>query len=95
MLPHSRPGSIVVESTRQDQEVHLHVWDSGYGVAPDRLAALNNGVGLANTRARLEHLYPGAHRLDFANTADGFRVSVSIPFRPSLAEVEPVAAEVA
>ena len=95
IAPHSRPGSIVVESTRQDQEVHLHVWDSGYGVAPDRLAALNNGVGLANTRARLEHLYPGAHRLDFANTADGFRVSVSIPFRPSLAEVEPVAAEVA
>ena len=31
--------------------------DNGDGLPPDRLMALNRGVGLENTRARLEQLY--------------------------------------
>lgn len=95
IAPYSRPGSLAIESVRQGDRLVLHVWDTGYGVAPDRLAALNNGVGLANTRARLAHLYPGAFEFTFANVADGFRVSVSVPFRASTAELEPVHVEVA
>lgn len=95
IAPYSRPGSIAIEAARQGDRVMLHVWDSGYGVAPDRLAALNNGVGLANTRARLEHLYPGAFVFTFANVADGFRVTVGVPYRSDAAELDPAQVEVA
>ena len=95
IAPHSRPGSITVEARRQDDQLALHVTDSGYGVPPERLQALNSGVGLANTRARLERLYPGAHAFTFSNGMTGFRVSVVLPYRPSLADVEPAEVEVA
>ena len=95
IAPHSRPGSITVEARRQDDQLALHVTDSGYGVPPERLQALNSGVGLANTRARLERLYPGAHASTFSNGMTGFRVSVVLPYRPSLADVEPAEVEVA
>lgn len=95
IAPHSRPGTIVIEARRQDARLVLNVVDSGYGVPPDRLLALNGGVGLSNTRARLEHLYPDAHEFTFANGTTGFHVTVVVPFRPSLAEAEPAEVEVA
>lgn len=88
VAPFSRPGSISIEARRDHDQLIVHIVDSGYGVPPDRLAALNNGVGLSNTRARLEHLYPGQHTFTFANIADGFRVSVVIPYRPMAAELD-------
>jgi two-component system, LytTR family, sensor kinase len=93
--PHSRPGWIAIESSQSNGRLVLDVRDSGYGVPPERLIALNSGVGLRNTRARLEHLYPGAHEFTFANLPDGFSVGVSIPFRRVDAEPEAVEVEVA
>lgn len=95
IAPHSRPGWLAVESARSGDRLVLQVRDSGYGVAPERLLALNNGVGLTNTRARLEHLYPSAHQFTFANVRDGFCVTVNIPFRRSVSEPEAVKVEVA
>jgi sensor histidine kinase YesM len=66
-------------------------------VPPDTLAAFNDGVGLSNTRARLQHLYGADHAFVFANLAGGgFAVTVTIPFR-SAARPAPhaVTAEVA
>jgi len=93
--PHSRPGWIAIESSLTDGRLVLNVRDSGYGVAPERLVALNSGVGLKNTRTRLEHLYPGVHEFRFANLPDGFSVVVNIPFRRVDAEPEPAEVEVA
>jgi len=42
----------------------------------------SNGVGLANTRARLEQLYADQHRFDVHHTEQGgFRVDIALPFR--------------
>ena len=41
-----------------------------------------NGVGLGNTRARLQQLYAGEHRLEAGHTDQGgFRVDIELPFR--------------
>ena len=54
--------------------------------------ALNRGVGLENTRARLEHLYPSAFQFSFSNLDRGFGVTVRIPFEVELVTDEPVRA---
>jgi two-component system LytT family sensor kinase len=80
IAPHVRPGSIAIQATRDASRLKIEIVDSGAGLPPDRLIALNRGVGLDNTRARLEHLYPSAHRFAFSNLDDGFCVTVVIPF---------------
>jgi LytS/YehU family sensor histidine kinase len=80
IAPHSRPGLIVVEASRVGAQLRLQVRDSGDGLPPDRLSLLNQGVGLTNTRARLQHLYRQDHDFVFSNADGGLCVSVSIPF---------------
>jgi two-component system LytT family sensor kinase len=80
IAPHLRPGSIAIHAAREGSRLKIDIVDSGAGLPPDRLMALNRGVGLDNTRARLEHLYPSQHRFAFSNLDDGFCVTVVIPF---------------
>jgi two-component sensor histidine kinase len=81
IVPKARPGWIRVNASRSGGELTLRVYDSGDGVPSDRLAALNGGVGLSNTRARLEHLYRTAHRFVFTNETVGFCVTIQIPYQ--------------
>jgi len=80
IAPNARPGFIVVSAAREDAELVLQIRDSGDGLPPDRLMALNRGVGLDNTRARLEHLYRGKYQFTFANLERGLCVTIRIPF---------------
>jgi hypothetical protein len=49
--------------------------------AVDALEAFNTGVGLSNTRSRLQHLYGGRHRFDFQRPpGGGLEVTVVLPF---------------
>jgi LytS/YehU family sensor histidine kinase len=44
---------------------------------------VREGVGLNNTRSRLERLYGGDHHISFRRPADGgFEVAIRIPMRP-------------
>lgn len=95
VAPHSRPGRITVAARRVGDRLTLEVRDSGYGVEPERLRALNGGVGLSNTRARLKHLFPSTHTFGFANVADGFSVTVEIPYGRGAAEQRTMNVEVA
>jgi two-component system LytT family sensor kinase len=81
IAPHLRPGWITIRACREDSCLKIDISDSGAGLPPERLMALNRGVGLDNTRARLEHLYPASHEFSFSNLDNGFRVTVKIPFR--------------
>jgi two-component system LytT family sensor kinase len=84
IAPHSRPGWIAIRASREESRLRIEIRDSGNGLPPDRLMALNRGVGLGNTRARLEHLYPSVHQFAFSNLDEGFCVTVSIPFEVEL-----------
>ena len=75
-----RQGLIRIAAAREDGRVVLTVADNGRGLDGCSLASLPEGVGLRNTRARLEHLYPGAHALTCeAPPAGGFIVRITLP----------------
>ena len=80
IAPHAKPGIIEINAWRSGDRLSVTVRDTGLGLPSDRLALLNGGVGLTNTRARLQHLYPGRHQFVFANIEGGFCVTVTIPF---------------
>jgi two-component system, LytTR family, sensor kinase len=81
IAPNARHGWIEIHADRSDADLTLQIRDSGDGLPPERLMALNRGVGLENTRARLEHLYPSAFQFTFTNLDRGFCVTVRIPFQ--------------
>lgn len=75
------PGVIEIRSRREGDFLVVSVRDNGPGL-PKEGAVSGRGVGLANTRSRLEHLYGPAHRLTFSEPAGGgLIVSVAVPFR--------------
>ncbi len=59
-------GRIHLRARRDGDMLCLTLQDNGRGIRDDR----NEGIGLSNTRARLELLYPGQHRFDIG-PADG------------------------
>jgi two-component system, LytTR family, sensor kinase len=77
--PSARESLIHVSSERHDRTLSLVVRDNGRGTKND---AVQDGVGLANTRARLQQLYGSAQTFHAANAdGGGFEVNVTIPFR--------------
>jgi LytS/YehU family sensor histidine kinase len=73
-----RGGRIVVGATRHDGTLELFVEDDGPGIASFN----GDGVGLANVRQRLQHLYGSDQRLDLLpNAMGGVRVRIRLPYR--------------
>ena len=71
-------GRIDLSARREGETLVLALRDNGPGLRDD---APGNGVGLANTRRRLEALYPDTHELTLRDAADsGCEVRVRIPF---------------
>lgn len=71
------PTRIVVSAVRRGERLHLAVRDDGPGLGPPRDA----GVGPANTRARLELLYPDQHVFSVADAPGaGVEVRMAIPY---------------
>ncbi len=79
VAPHTRQGRVEIEAARDRDRLVIHIRDSGDGVAPHYLSLMNQGVGLTNTRARLEHLYRAGQTCVFSND-HGFCVTIAIPF---------------
>jgi two-component system, LytTR family, sensor kinase len=89
--PHARPGIIELRACREHGMLHLQVRDNGSGIQTAQ--ALQEGIGLSNTRARLQQLYGDAHRLTLANGPDGgLEVTVRIPWRTMTGESQQEAA---
>jgi len=78
--PRGTGGVIVVQAAKEGSSLALEVCDDGPGLStgtPQR-----EGLGLSNTRARLEALYPGQHAFALENVpGGGLRVRIRIPFR--------------
>jgi two-component system, LytTR family, sensor kinase len=77
----SKAGRIELQSRCKEGRLHLEVRDNGPGLPaapPER-----KGIGLANTRARLQQLYGKGQSLELRNAeGGGVVVDVWLPFRP-------------
>jgi len=82
IAPRSSPGRIEISTKRDNDSLRIQVKDNGPGLPaiskPN--GRFREGVGLANTRARLARLYGGSHRLELANAPEGgLVVTLEIP----------------
>jgi two-component system, LytTR family, sensor kinase len=78
--PRPTPGHVRIRSTRAGGFLELEVCDNGVGMSAARLSDFNRGVGLTNTRSRLQHLYGSHHRFEFRQPSDGgLSVVIAIP----------------
>ena len=74
-------GIIRIHAIREGDRLQVSVSDTGPGLKKLLLGLDRPGIGLANTRARLEQLYPNTHRFTIANgDAGGCIVSLELPF---------------
>jgi two-component system LytT family sensor kinase len=77
-------GRIDVAIRRDSDHVTITVRDDGDGLNGER----PEGLGITNTRARLQGLFGATHALDVANAdGGGVRVTISFPYR-TLEQVE-------
>ena len=89
IVPGSSRGEIEITARREGDQLRIRILDNGIGL-PDNWESngVRTGIGLSNTRLRLERLYPGQHHIDVSNAPDGgCMVTIVIPFE--LIEKEP------
>lgn len=84
--PHLDAGTLIVSARRVGDHLHLVVRDDGPGTCD----SAQPGIGLTNTRARLERLYGDASSLDVTNAPEGgLEARIVLPFRHAGAERQP------
>jgi len=79
--PRPGPGEIVIGAHRRGTALQLSVRDNGNGVE-EHPAKDGSGIGLSNTRARLEQLYGKEAKLTLSRPSNGgCSVELELPFR--------------
>ncbi len=82
-------STITIKADVENHELHLSVSDSGPGFSFEHRArpsrpANSGGIGLANTRQRLDQLYGARHTIKYGpSSSGGVSVVIRIPFEPT------------
>jgi two-component system LytT family sensor kinase len=71
-------GQIRIAARREDGRIVLDVHDSGPGFANGEAM---EGIGLRNTRARLQQLYAADHQFRYGTDDSGAWVAIELPYR--------------
>jgi two-component system, LytTR family, sensor kinase len=78
----SSTGRVEIRAKLKDSLLCLEVRDDGSGLTEEVGENLKEGIGLGNTRTRLQQLYGAAHQFHLSNASNGgLVVSLMIPFR--------------
>ena len=77
IAPLTNPGTLTVRARRTDAFVEIEIGDDGPGASRAE-GARRSGIGIANTRARLQALYGDRHEFELRDH-DGFVVRLRIP----------------
>lgn len=76
---HARPGKITLRAEKKDGQLELQVQDNGGGLKSN--AQHREGIGLSNTRMRLQQLYGEEQAFELKNVeTGGLLARVVIPF---------------
>jgi len=82
IAPRASAGSVTISAHRRNGSLELSVKDDGPGLPAGWNPERSTGVGIANTRERLAHLYPHCHQFAVRNADGGGVVAgIIIPFR--------------
>ncbi len=82
IAPRAAPGRIEIHARRENGRLQLEVRDDGPGLPESKRETLKEGVGLANTQARLQQLYGAVHSFELSNAeTGGLVVHLAIPLR--------------
>jgi len=89
--PRAGGGRLTMEAFRDRDRLVLRIADNGCGMPAAAVSAANHGVGLSNTRSRLDRLYRDEATLTFAPHEDGgLIVTITLPLKqPGPASVAP------
>ena len=75
------PGHVDISARREGDKLLMQVRDDGVGLSEDALTALQKGIGVSTTRARLQHLFGADFRFEFHRLPTGLAVIVAIPWK--------------
>jgi two-component system, LytTR family, sensor kinase len=82
VAPRVSAGVIGVSARREKGSLQLRVYDDGPGLTRGWILEQSKGIGLSNTRARLEQLYGPAHSFVVRNREEGgVEALISLPLR--------------
>jgi two-component system, LytTR family, sensor kinase len=76
-------GHIDIWAKRDGDKLLLEVRDDGVGLSEDALTALQKGIGVSTTRARLQHLFGADYRFEFHRQQSGLSVVIALPWHTS------------
>jgi sensor histidine kinase YesM len=81
-------GNLEIRAEYQDEVLRLEITDDGPGFSPNGMDKPTRGVGIRNTRARLQQLYGKAHNFSMSRPpGGGTQVRLEIPFRRQGGEI--------
>ena len=78
------PGQIEIRAAQRANHLQVQIRDTGPGLGKNGSGELvaKEGIGLANTRTRMQQLYGDAYRFDMTNAPEGgLVVTLEIPFQ--------------
>jgi two-component system, LytTR family, sensor kinase len=81
IAPLEEGGRIAFSAARKNGKLLLQIRDTGAGFVPAKNCN-NGGIGLSNTKGRLENLYGDTHKFSIAEQAgEGVTIKIELPFR--------------
>ena len=84
-------GHIDITARRDHDKLWMEVRDDGLGLSDSALNALQKGIGVSTTRARLQHQFGADYRFEFHRQPQGVAVVVALPWRTQGAAPESAA----
>jgi signal transduction histidine kinase len=75
------PGHIDVSARREHDKLRIEIRDDGVGLSESALSAMQKGIGVSTTRARLQHQFGADFRFEFHHREPGVAVVLALPWR--------------
>ena len=75
------PGHIDITARREHDKLWMEVRDDGVGLSDSAFHALQKGIGVSTTRARLQHQFNADYRFEFHRLPQGLAVVIAVPWR--------------